>query len=114
VTPSRIVENFKEVELSPEDIAEIETVGKEQRRYNIPFTASKFLSTTLKCWVHFLTVDLQTNLVGMSTFSEKMLRNLLPTKSSCPSKEHRLEVKWPDATAHVDHLAIECLVCQSL
>jgi len=41
VTPSRIVENFKEVELSPEDIAEIEAVGKEQRRYNIPFIANK-------------------------------------------------------------------------
>ncbi|KAG0649373.1 D L-glyceraldehyde reductase [Hyphodiscus hymeniophilus] len=41
VTPSRIVENFKEVELSPEDIKEIETVGKEQRRYNIPYIANK-------------------------------------------------------------------------
>jgi L-glyceraldehyde reductase len=48
VTPSRIVENFKEVELSPEDIAEIEAVGKEQRRYNIPFTASKLFPGSMK------------------------------------------------------------------
>lgn len=41
VTPSRIVENFKEVELSPEDIKEIDSVGKEQRRFNIPYIASK-------------------------------------------------------------------------
>lgn len=57
---------------------------------------------------------LQTNLVGMSTFSEKRLRKLLCTKSFCLSKEHRLEVKLSDATAHVDHLAVECLACQSL
>jgi len=47
VTPSRIVENFKEVELSPEDIAEVETVGKEQRRYNIPYTASMSLLSAM-------------------------------------------------------------------
>ncbi len=41
VTPARIVENFKEVELSPEDISEIESVGKEQRRYNVPYVANK-------------------------------------------------------------------------
>jgi L-glyceraldehyde reductase len=41
VTPSRIVENFKEVELSPEDIKDIEVVGKQQIRYNIPYIASK-------------------------------------------------------------------------
>jgi len=41
VTPARIVENFKEVELSPEDIAEIESVGKVQKRYNVPYVANK-------------------------------------------------------------------------
>ncbi|KAG0646671.1 D L-glyceraldehyde reductase, partial [Hyphodiscus hymeniophilus] len=41
VTPSRIVENFKEVELSPKDIAEVESVGKVQRRYNVPYVANK-------------------------------------------------------------------------
>lgn len=41
VTPARIVENFKEVELEEEDIKEVESVGKEQRRYNVPYTANK-------------------------------------------------------------------------
>jgi len=42
VTPSRIVENFKEVELSPKDITEIESIGeKAQRRYNVPYVANK-------------------------------------------------------------------------
>jgi len=41
VTPARIVENFKEVELSPEDITEIESVGKVQKRYNVPYVANK-------------------------------------------------------------------------
>ena len=52
VTLSRIVENFKEVELSPEDIAEIEAVGKEQRRYNIPFIASKLFPDSMKAVEH--------------------------------------------------------------
>ena len=43
VSPSRIIENFKEVELSSEDIKEIEAVGKVQKRYNIPYTASKLI-----------------------------------------------------------------------
>ena len=42
VTPTRIAENFKEIELSAADIKAIESVGKEQRRYNVPYIASKF------------------------------------------------------------------------
>ncbi|PMD48995.1 Aldo/keto reductase [Hyaloscypha variabilis F] len=41
VTPARILENFKEIELSPEDITEVESVGKVQRRYNVPYVANK-------------------------------------------------------------------------
>jgi len=41
VTPTRIVENFKEVELDKEGVKEVESVGKEQRRYNVPYTANK-------------------------------------------------------------------------
>ncbi|KKZ63916.1 alcohol dehydrogenase (NADP+) [[Emmonsia] crescens] len=37
VTPSRIVENFKEIDLSPEDIAAINDLGKVPRRYNTPY-----------------------------------------------------------------------------
>jgi L-glyceraldehyde reductase len=42
VTPSRIQENFKEVELSNEDFEKIESIGKkEPRRFNIPYIANK-------------------------------------------------------------------------
>lgn len=42
VTPSRIQENFKEIELSKEDFEKIESIGKhEPRRFNIPYTANK-------------------------------------------------------------------------
>ncbi|RDL35803.1 Uncharacterized protein BP5553_06415 [Venustampulla echinocandica] len=36
-----IRENFQEVILSPQDIAEVESVGKVQKRYNAPFIANK-------------------------------------------------------------------------
>ncbi|KFY90932.1 hypothetical protein V498_05750 [Pseudogymnoascus sp. VKM F-4517 (FW-2822)] len=41
VTSARIRENFNEVTLSPQDIAEVENVGKVQKRYNVPFVANK-------------------------------------------------------------------------
>jgi L-glyceraldehyde reductase len=42
VTPSRIQENFKEVELSKEDFEKVESIGKkEPRRFNIPYIANK-------------------------------------------------------------------------
>ncbi|KAF1980411.1 aldehyde reductase-like protein [Bimuria novae-zelandiae CBS 107.79] len=42
VTPSRIQENFKEIELSKEDFEKIESIGKkEPRRFNIPYIANK-------------------------------------------------------------------------
>ncbi|KAH6988890.1 NADP-dependent oxidoreductase domain-containing protein [Ilyonectria sp. MPI-CAGE-AT-0026] len=41
VTPARIAENFNEIELSEEDIRAVESVGKEQRRYNVPYVANK-------------------------------------------------------------------------
>ncbi|KAK2807244.1 mitochondrial glycerol dehydrogenase Gld1 [Emmonsiellopsis sp. PD_5] len=37
VTPSRIVENFKEIELSQEDIDTINDLGKEPKRFNTPY-----------------------------------------------------------------------------
>ncbi|KAF4625409.1 hypothetical protein G7Y89_g12754 [Cudoniella acicularis] len=41
VTASRIVENFKEIELSPSDVAQIEQIGKQQRRFIVPYIANK-------------------------------------------------------------------------
>ncbi|KAB8075146.1 NADP-dependent oxidoreductase domain-containing protein [Aspergillus leporis] len=41
VTPSRIVDNFQEVELTPEEIAKVSALGNNRRRYNIPYTANK-------------------------------------------------------------------------
>jgi len=42
VTPSRIQENFQEVELSKEDFDKVESIGKtEPRRFNIPYIANK-------------------------------------------------------------------------
>ncbi|GJP95719.1 hypothetical protein CBS115989_8308 [Aspergillus niger] len=40
VTPSRIHENFKEVELTPEEIAKVSELGKDRRRYNTPYVAN--------------------------------------------------------------------------
>ncbi|KAJ3530803.1 hypothetical protein NM208_g9164 [Fusarium decemcellulare] len=39
VTPARIADNFKEIDLSAADLAVVTEVGKEQRRYNIPYIA---------------------------------------------------------------------------
>lgn len=41
VTPQRIVENFQEVNLTPEEIAKVTAIGKEPRRFNTPYTANK-------------------------------------------------------------------------
>jgi L-glyceraldehyde reductase len=44
VTRSRIAENFKEIELSEEDVAAIQKFSDEhqgRRRYNVPYTANK-------------------------------------------------------------------------
>ncbi|KAK5111543.1 mitochondrial glycerol dehydrogenase Gld1 [Meristemomyces frigidus] len=41
VTPSRIKENFQEVELSNADIKTIDKIGDKPRRYNIPYVANK-------------------------------------------------------------------------
>ncbi|RKK75259.1 hypothetical protein BFJ69_g7849 [Fusarium oxysporum] len=41
VTPARIAENFKEVELSEEQIKAVDAIGAQQRRYNIPYIANK-------------------------------------------------------------------------
>jgi L-glyceraldehyde reductase len=43
VTPKRIAQNFQEIDLSEEDIKEVEQVGKQQRRYNVPYVASKLI-----------------------------------------------------------------------
>ncbi|KAL5364720.1 NADP-dependent oxidoreductase domain-containing protein [Aspergillus floccosus] len=41
VTASRIVENFKEIELTADEIAKVSELGKERRRYNTPLVANK-------------------------------------------------------------------------
>ncbi|KAJ6064621.1 hypothetical protein N7499_013301 [Penicillium canescens] len=41
VTPSRIRDNFKEVELTPEEVQKVSSLGQNRRRYNTPFTANK-------------------------------------------------------------------------
>ncbi|KAG2416894.1 aldehyde reductase I (Alcohol dehydrogenase [NADP+]) [Aspergillus terreus] len=41
VTPSRIVENFKEIELTADEVAKVSELGKERRRYNTPLVANK-------------------------------------------------------------------------
>ncbi|KAJ5407644.1 Aldo/keto reductase subgroup [Penicillium cosmopolitanum] len=41
VTPSRIRDNFKEVELTAEEIAKVNALGAERRRYNTPYAANK-------------------------------------------------------------------------
>ncbi|KAM0325697.1 hypothetical protein ACHAQA_006997 [Verticillium albo-atrum] len=38
VTPERIRSNFQEIKISEQDIEEINELGKEQRRFSIPFT----------------------------------------------------------------------------
>jgi L-glyceraldehyde reductase len=41
VTPSRIAANFQEIELTPEEVERVSALGKEPRRFNIPYTANK-------------------------------------------------------------------------
>ncbi|TDZ74995.1 D/L-glyceraldehyde reductase [Colletotrichum trifolii] len=38
VTPSRIQSNFREVNISDDDVRAINAIGNEPRRYNVPFT----------------------------------------------------------------------------
>ncbi|RAH69149.1 putative aldehyde reductase (AKR1) [Aspergillus aculeatinus CBS 121060] len=40
VTPSRIAENFQEVELTPEEVEKVSALGKDRRRYNTPYIAN--------------------------------------------------------------------------
>lgn len=41
VTPHRIVENFQEIDLTPEEVEEVAKLGENPRRYNVPLTANK-------------------------------------------------------------------------
>ncbi|KAL2870699.1 putative aldehyde reductase (AKR1) [Aspergillus lucknowensis] len=41
VTTSRIIENFQEVELTPEEIAKVSKLGENRRRYNTPYVANQ-------------------------------------------------------------------------
>ncbi|OKP13783.1 D/L-glyceraldehyde reductase [Penicillium subrubescens] len=41
VTPSRIRDNFKEVELTAEEVAKVSALGNDRKRYNTPYTANK-------------------------------------------------------------------------
>ncbi|PYH87320.1 Aldo/keto reductase [Aspergillus uvarum CBS 121591] len=41
VTPSRIRENFKSVTLTDEEISNVESLGKDRKRYNIPYSYYK-------------------------------------------------------------------------
>ncbi|CEJ53678.1 Putative Aldo/keto reductase family protein [Penicillium brasilianum] len=41
VTPSRIRDNFKEIELTAEEIEKVSALGKDRKRYNTPYTANK-------------------------------------------------------------------------
>lgn len=38
MTPSRIRDNFKEIELSQEDVQAIDAIGKNPKRYNVPYS----------------------------------------------------------------------------
>lgn len=38
MTPSRIRDNFKEIELSLEDVQAIDAIGKNPKRYNVPYS----------------------------------------------------------------------------
>ncbi|KAJ6177662.1 hypothetical protein N7519_008123 [Penicillium mononematosum] len=41
VTPSRIRDNFKEIELTPEEVEKVSALGQNRKRYNTPYTANK-------------------------------------------------------------------------
>ena len=40
VTPHRIVENFQEIELTPEEVEKVSKIGETPRRYNTPYVAN--------------------------------------------------------------------------
>ena len=72
VTPSRIKDNFKEVELSNDDIKTIDKIGDKPRRYNIPYIASK----SKRAHQGLILSDLsqQTSHAGQWTFSVRPRR----------------------------------------
>lgn len=85
VTPSRIRDNFKEIELTAEEVAKVSALGKDRKRYNTPYTASM-------CSCHtWLNMDicgwftnrftLQTSLAGTLTSLASPRRRLLTTRS---------------------------------
>lgn len=52
VTPSRIADNFSEIELSDEDVAAINALSaKGHSRFNVPFLCSEFLSSSSQLYV---------------------------------------------------------------
>jgi L-glyceraldehyde reductase len=42
VTPSRIRDNFKEIELTADEVEKVSALGKDRKRYNTPYTASMY------------------------------------------------------------------------
>lgn len=49
VTPSRIRDNFKEIELSKDDVDAINAIGKNPKRYNVPFSCELTSELRIGC-----------------------------------------------------------------
>lgn len=82
VTPSRIRDNFKEVELTAEEIAKVSALGAQRRRYNTPYAASMFPSGPSPIEKIPLTTT-QTSPAGTLTSSARRRRRPPTTRLSC-------------------------------
>jgi L-glyceraldehyde reductase len=82
VTPARIAENFKEIDLSDDDIAAIQKFSDEhqgRRRYNVPYTASKYLLLNNGCKKKVLTATSDKPRWSIDIFGE-------PEEQEAPNK----------------------------
>lgn len=82
VTPARIYENFKEVELSPEDVATIDALGKEPKRFNVPLIASK---SSINSLVHSFVYNASADCHTFSTDKPRWDVNIFGEESEKPA-----------------------------
>lgn len=50
VTPERIRSNFQEIELTPEEVERVSALGKQPRRFNIPYIANSSSHLVSQSW----------------------------------------------------------------
>jgi L-glyceraldehyde reductase len=105
VTPSRIAENFQEIELTDEEIKAVDALGKEPKRMNVPYTASKLSPSDRRVDVANACTVPQTHRAGMSIYSTIPPRSLLATRSFWRPRFDKLVSDWTQSAGRWKEVA---------